>query len=85
MRAIRSCAQLGLATDRHFELPFTQTVLGDALGLTPVHINRVLRRLRLDDVMELRQGSLVISDIAKLATVAGFDDSYLHRRLRKAA
>ncbi len=76
---------VGLVTDQHFELPLTQTVLGDALGLTPVHVNRVLRRVRLDDVMELRQGSLVISDFAKLATVAGFDDSYLHRRLRKAA
>jgi len=76
---------IGLVTDQHFELPLTQTVLGDALGLTPVHVNRVLRRLRLEDVMELRQGSLVISDIAKLLTIAGFDDSYLHRRLRKAA
>ncbi len=70
---------IGLVTDQHFELPLTQTVLGDALGLTSVHVNRVLRRLRLEDVMELRQGSLVISDIAKLATTAGFDDSYLHR------
>lgn len=76
---------VGLVAEQHFELPLTQTVLGDALGLTPVHVNRVLRSLRLDDVMELRRGSLVIADIAKLATVAGFDDSYLHRRLRKAA
>ncbi len=52
---------VGLVTDHHLELPLTQTVLGDALRLTPVHVNRVLRRLRLDDVMELRQGSLVIS------------------------
>lgn len=76
---------VGLVTDQHFELPLTQTMLGDALGLTPVHVNRVLGRLRLEKIMKLRQGSLVISDIAKLATVAGFDDSYLHRRLRKAA
>jgi hypothetical protein len=32
-------------------------------------------------VMTLSGGSLVIADIAKLATVAGFDDNYLHRRL----
>ncbi len=76
---------IGLVSDQRFELPLTQTVLGDALGLTPVHINRVLRRLRLSDVMELSHGSLVIADITKLAAVAGFDDNYLHRRLRRAA
>ena len=63
---------IGLVTDQHFELPLTQTVLGDALGLTPVHVNRVLRRLRLENVMELRAGALMISDITKLAATAGF-------------
>ncbi len=76
---------IGLVNDQHFALPLTQTVLGDALGLTPIHVNRVLRRLRLDGVMQLRGGALVIEDISRLAAVAGFDDNYLHRRLRRAA
>ncbi len=76
---------IGLIADQHFELPLTQTVLGDALGLTPIHVNRVLRRLREDGVMRLQRGSLLIEDIARLAAVAGFDDNYLHRRLRRAA
>jgi CRP-like cAMP-binding protein len=67
-----------------FELPLTQTVLGDALGLTPIHVNRVLRKLRISGVMTLSGGSLVIADIAKLAAVAGFDDNYLHRRISAA-
>lgn len=66
-------------------MPLTQLVLGDALGLTPVHVNRVLRQLRLAGTMELRNGSLVIASIAQLAAVAGFDDHYLQRRLRRAA
>jgi hypothetical protein len=33
--------------------------------------------------MELTSGSLIISDISRLANVAGFDDNYLHRRLRR--
>lgn len=66
-----------------FDLPLTQEVLGDALGLTAVHVNRVLRKLRLAGVMELAAGSLIIGDIRKLAEVAAFDDNYLHRRLRK--
>jgi len=76
---------IGLGEGDSLELPLTQSVLGDALGLTPVHVNRVLRKLRLSGVMELGAGVLVISDLAKLATIAGFDDNYLHRRLRHAA
>lgn len=72
---------IGLATDDSLELPLTQGVLGDALGLTLVHVNRVLRRLRLSGAMDLGAGVLMISDVGKLAAVAGFDDNYLHRRL----
>lgn len=73
---------IGLTNGDRFELPLTQVVLGDALGLTAVHVNRVLRKLRVSGVMELTAGSLIIADVSKLAHVAGFDDNYLHRRLR---
>ena len=76
---------IGLAGGDAFELPLTQGVLGDALGLTPVHVNRVLRKLRLSGAMELGAGVLTVSDVGALATVAGFDDNYLHRRTRRAA
>lgn len=76
---------IGLAKGERLELPLTQLVLGDALGLTPVHVNRVLRQLRLAGTMELRNGLLVISSIKQLAAVAGFDDHYLQRSLRQAA
>ena len=75
---------IGLTSDERFEMPLTQAVLGDALGLTAVHVNRVLRKLRLSGVMELTAGSLIINNIAKLAQFAGFDDTYLHRKLRHA-
>jgi CRP-like cAMP-binding protein len=67
------------------ELPLTQIVLSDALGLTPVHVNRVLRRLRLEGIMRLRSGVLVIDDITELARRAGFDEQYLQRKLKRAA
>ncbi len=60
-------------------------VLADALGLTPVHINRVLRKLREEGIMEIGRGSLMITDPSKLARIAGFQDNYLHRRLRSPA
>lgn len=67
------------------EMPLTQTVLADALGLTPVHVNRVLRTLRERRVMELGAGKLSILAPNELVRVAGFDDSYLHRRLKRTA
>ena len=76
---------IGLTRDTTLELPLSQALLADALGMTPVHINRVLRSLRETGAMTLRRGSLVISDPAILVKIAGFDENYLHRRLRTAA
>lgn len=76
---------VGLVTANEMEMPLTQIVIADALGLTPVHVNRVLRQLRLADAMTVHEGSLTIDDPAKLAAIAGFDDNHLHRRLRRAA
>jgi CRP-like cAMP-binding protein len=75
---------IGLVENTTLALPLSQIVLADALGMTPVHINRVLRELRLNGAMELRRGSLVIMDPVKLVQIAGFDENYLHRRLRRA-
>jgi CRP-like cAMP-binding protein len=75
---------VGHALHDGFELPLTQIVLADAVGLTPVHVNRVIRKLRMSGVMSLNRGSLVIADPRRLAVIAGFDDNYLHRRLRTA-
>ena len=61
-------------------LPLSQLILADALGMTPVHINRVLKELRLASAMEIKRGKLVIIDPAMLVQIAGFDENYLHRR-----
>jgi hypothetical protein len=66
-------------------MPLTQAVLGDALGLTAVHVNRVLLKLRLKGVMELKEGSLIVANVASLAMFAGFDETYLHPRIGRAA
>ena len=74
---------VGEAANQCITLPLSQIILADAIGMTPVHINRVLRELRLLGAMELSRGSLVIMDPAKLVQIAGFDENYLHRRLQK--
>jgi CRP-like cAMP-binding protein len=70
---------VGLVTAGQFDLPLTQEILADALGLTPVHVNRTLQRLRSDDLIVLKSGELTILDIEGLRKLAGFDPNYLHR------
>ena len=74
----------GLTEQDEFALPLSQLVLADSLGMTAVHINRVLKELRLSGAMALKRGSVTILDPAKLVQIAGFDENYLHRRLRTA-
>lgn len=73
---------IGLAHDGTFTLPLSQLILADALGMTPVHVNRVLKELRLSGAMTIKRGSITIADPRGLAQIAGFDENYLHRRFR---
>lgn len=73
---------IGLTVDPELELPLSQALLADSLGMTPVHLNRILKKLRSAGAMTLKRGSLLITDPAKLVQIAGFDENYLHRRLR---
>lgn len=76
---------IGLTGEGEFQLPLSQNVLADALGMTPVHINRVFRELRLAGALSLSRGSAAILDPIRLIHIAGFDENYLHRRLRQTA
>ena len=69
---------VGLTTDHSYELPLTQEELGDALGLTPVHVNRILQRMRADGLISLDRGALTIHDYRRLEKASGFNPNYLH-------
>lgn len=69
---------VGLAADHSFELPLTQEEIGDALGLTPVHVNRVLQRMRADGLITFARGALNILDYGRLEAASGFNPNYLH-------
>jgi CRP-like cAMP-binding protein len=75
---------IGLTATPRLELPVSQLLLADSLGMTPVHLNRVLRELRTHGAVTLQRGSLTISNPNKLVEIAGFNDNYLHQRLRTA-
>ncbi|MGF7152075.1 CRP-like cAMP-binding protein [Sphingomonas zeicaulis] len=75
---------IGLTAEPTLSLPLSQLLLADSLGMTPVHLNRVLKDLRLGGAMNLERGRLLITDPQQLIEIAGFDENYLHRRLRPA-
>lgn len=68
---------VGLAGNFRCPLPMTQTDLADALGLTPVHINRVLKEMRGQTLITLRSNALVIEAWDELLRVSEFDSTYL--------
>ena len=69
---------VGLANGPECELPITQTEIGDALGLSTVHVNRSLQELRKDGFIQLQKGSLTVLNWEGLKRAGEFDPSYLH-------
>ncbi len=70
---------VGMAPDhRRIEWPMTQSELGDATGLSLVHVNRTVQALRKAGLITLSGGTLVIHDWAGLQRAARFEPRYLH-------
>lgn len=69
--------KLGMSKDQASELPVTQALLSDTLGMSHVHANRCFRALARDQLVELRDGRVVLLDPRALARRAGFDAGYL--------
>ncbi|MEA1835274.1 Crp/Fnr family transcriptional regulator [Methylobacterium durans] len=68
---------VGLAESYRCSLPITQIDLGDALGLSNVHVNRVLQEMRRRRLITLRGHALVIEDWDELNGLSEFDPTYL--------
>jgi CRP-like cAMP-binding protein len=69
---------VGLTIDHCIEVPLTQTELADAVGLTPVHVNRTLQDMRAEGLIKLDRSELQILDLERLEAVAFFNPNYLH-------
>ncbi|HXH14834.1 MAG TPA: Crp/Fnr family transcriptional regulator [Sphingomonas sp.] len=67
-----------LGNEMAYELPMTQEQLGDALGLTPVHVNRVLKSLELDGLIARKKRKVSVTDWPRLRDAAEFNERYLH-------
>jgi CRP-like cAMP-binding protein len=76
----------GLGEQANYEVPMTQEQLADATGLTPVHVNRTLKSLEIDALIERSDPrSITIGDWKKLADAGDFDSNYLHLKEEEPA
>ena len=69
---------VGLKRTEGYVFEATQNDIGDALGLSVVHVNRTLQQLRDDELFTFRGSTFAIHDWARLKEIAGFSPDYLH-------
>ncbi len=65
---------VGLVPDGKFHCPLTQYDLADALGLSAIHVNRVMRKLRELDLLTVKEHMVTIHDERALKDLAGYDN-----------
>lgn len=68
----------GLGGPEQFELPMSQEQIGDATGLTGVHVNRMLNELGQDGVIVRDKRKVEITNWDAMCRIADFDPGYLH-------
>jgi CRP-like cAMP-binding protein len=76
---------VGLTMDHAVRLPLTQEDVGDALGLSTVHVNRTLQQLRADGLITWEGRVLTVNDWPRLKQAGEFDPTYLHLEQAQAA
>src|SRR3954464_7802132 len=69
---------VGLADETGFEFGLTQGDIADVVGISHVHVNRVLQSLRSSGLIVFSQYRLTIPDVQRLYAFAEFDPAYLH-------
>ena len=69
---------VGLADGNSVPLRLTQETIGDALGLSSVHVNRALMALRAKNLFTFDGRTLAVHDWDGLVRAGEFDPAYLH-------
>jgi CRP-like cAMP-binding protein len=68
----------GLADEYAYQLPMTQEQLADALGLTPVHVNRTLKALEAEGLITRSKRTVSFPDWKSMREAGDFNQRYLH-------
>ena len=71
---------VGLTNGQAYSLPITQAELADATGMSTVHVNRSLQKLRGDGLIRSGKRSVIIEDWDGLQAAGEFDPTYLHQK-----
>lgn len=66
-----------MVRDNTFAFPITQQILADTLGLSVVHVNRTLRKLRVMGLVDIEGGRIFLKDIARLERLAAYDSAHI--------
>jgi CRP-like cAMP-binding protein len=74
----RRLLAVGLATDDEFHFPVTQQELGEAMGISTVHVNRSVQALKEEGLLEFKRGVARFPQPERLRQLAGFNETYLH-------
>jgi CRP-like cAMP-binding protein len=71
---------VGLAEPTSYQCPLTQKDIAEALGITHVHLNRVLRQLRSQGLLSFNDHTVTLHDMRSLVRIAEFNPAYLNYR-----
>lgn len=69
---------IGLASGHRFVLPMSQAEIGEAMGMSPVHVNRTIQEIRRAGLVAWRGQQVEILDLPQLQALAEFDPTYLN-------
>jgi len=70
---------VGLTEEMSFHMPLTQELIGDALGLSAIHVNRTFRKLREAGLVKVKGHHFMVHNRDALARLADFESAYLTR------
>jgi CRP-like cAMP-binding protein len=71
----------GLTNGYTLQIPVTQSEIAEATGLSNVHVNRSIQRLRAEGLITLAKTHCTIENWEALIEAGTFDPSYLHQRV----
>lgn len=75
---------VGLASEDGYHCPINQSLLADALGISAIHLNRILRQLREKGCLTFRQGYVSLDNPQRLMSLAQYDGGYLDQDIEPA-
>ncbi len=72
---------VGFVDRMAYGLPITQEMIADCLGLSIVHVNRTIKAMRNENLLEYYNGYVILKDAKRLKSICGFNSGHLEGTL----